>query len=270
MNTTKDFSVRESYALTFGDLNALFEGKILALRIFDFYPKEQLQPLADQLIGYDHQINHYSMAEDVGVRRMGMTIFEAENKPKKLRDYHKHAKIAGEYLRRVCFPHPNPLDLLKSRLMESWPGGLRIEAALGELMNPGIVRVFDSGAFEGLPPHQDMLSRDLPDNQRARQMLSQLAANIYIRVPEIGGQIDIWNKEPDIEEFESMRDGRYDFIPREALPSNFVRIKPKVGELMLFRSSCVHAVLPSQSSARVAFSCSLGYFGLGESLSIWA
>lgn len=270
MKKLKSADVLERSHLSFEDLNALIQGDILALRIFPFISQEVAQANAEQILVHEHRIQHYSMAEDVGVKRMGMTIFEAENKPEKLRQYHKLAKNSGEWLRSISGNFVNPLDLLRVRLMESWRWGLRIEHALGEPMNPGIVRCFVKGDSDGLPPHQDLLSRDLPGSNIAQQMEAQLAANIFIKVPEEGGEVQIWDCEPDLVQFESMRSDVYDFIEPENLPERMVRLKPRPGELMLFRTSCVHAVLPSKSSMRIAYSCSIGYFGMGESLSIWS
>lgn len=270
MEKLNDYGILERSSLRFEDLNALFEGKILALRIHPFVSKDLIDANVERLLTHEHNIRHYSMAEDVGVKRMGMTIFETENKPEKLKEYHKLAEQAGERMRSITGPYINPLDLLRVRLMESWQWGLKIEHAQGEPMNPGIVRCFEEGDSNGLPPHQDLLTRDLPGNNKALSIQTQLAANIYVKVPMEGGEVDIWDHEPDLIEFERLRSQEYDFIERENLPDKFVRLKPREGELILFRSSCVHSVLPSKSSMRIAYSCSIGYAGLGKSLSIWS
>ncbi|MCI4671962.1 MAG: 2OG-Fe(II) oxygenase [Bacteroidia bacterium] len=270
MRKIKDYLIWERPYLFSEDLDALIQGKILALRINPFISKEIINETMNRLMFHEHQIHHYSMAEDVGVKRLGMTIFETENKQEKLREYHKLARNSAERLRAITAPTVNPLDLLRLRLMEAWRWGLKVEWALGEPMNPGIVRYFEQGDSDGLPPHQDLLSRDLPNNHRAKEVEVQLAANIFIKVPQEGGEIEIWDHEPNLVQFEALKEERYDFIDREKIPGEGIKIKPQEGELMLFRSSCVHAVLPSKSSTRIAYSCSVGYFGMGKSLSVWA
>lgn len=254
--------------LLFPDLQALLSGEILALRIPKFYCTTaclQLLAAFQDLALFDH----YRMAKDMGVKRIGMSLFETENQPEHLHRYYKEAKETMKKLDLICSPHPNPLGVLFQQLENVWPHGALVENIHGYPMQPGTVRMFKPGAHSGLPPHHDMLTKDVPDSSRAQQMQCQLAANIYLGVPERGGELELWDFCPTEEEYGTLFTGHHDFMDRELLPTKPVRIRPIDGELILMSSRNVHAVEPSFGS-RLSMGCFIGYYGSDHPLTYWA
>lgn len=258
-----------SEQLTLTQLLDLIEGRVLAIRVHPFFPVSISEELSSRLLNYA-RFSRYSMGQDVAVQRMGMTLFEAENCPERLDTYFREALETIRLFRDICFPYLLPLDLLRLSLEEIWPQGAHVEQVDGKKMLPGIARMFESNASEGLPPHQDILSRDLPHMDHAQRLLGQVAANIYIKMPPEGGELELWDYRPSDEEFELIRSGRYDFIDRAKLPEPDVLIRPQAGELVLMRSDYVHAVRPSSKGSRVAMACFIGFYGYDMPLSYWA
>ncbi len=249
-------------------LSSFFSGQILAIRIPDFcdhYP-EIIKNLRTKM----SEFTHYRMAEDVAVKKIGFTVFETENKPEFLQHYFKYATLYSEKIRRLCHPYQNPMDTLHILLDENWPSGAKLESCSLGKMTPCIFRMLEADYNEGLPAHQDVLSRDLPNEPKFSTLLAQAAANIYLSVPEEGGELLLWEKNPSFEEYMALKEDRYDFIDTSKLNVTPLVMQPKAGELILFRSDHIHAVNSSKNVNRIAQSCFVGYYGDQYPLTYWA
>ena len=261
--------VKQVTQLQFSSIMDLIDDNCIAIRVPNFFSAESCKAVAKQM-RKKTSFKRYSMADDVPVRRIGMTLFETENEETKLDRYFNEAIQTSEKLRNLCAPCMNPLDLLRLRLEETWPEGSQIMKIEGRKMLPGIARMFEADASAGLPPHQDILERDIPDLAKTYIPTAQIAANVYLEVAPEGGELELWDFSPSLEEFNTLLDGRYDFLDRSRIPPRDASIRPQRGELILMRSDKVHAVRPSRGGERIAMSCFIGYFGLHKPLTYWA
>jgi len=257
---------RTAEALTQADLLDLVQGRILALRIPNYYPQWLCQELCQRLLQLP-EFSRYLRAQNVGVQRTGMTFFETKGDPALLNRYYQEAKRLSATIRSTCFPYLCPIDKLRVELEEAWSAGAHLENLHGRPMLVGIARMFED-SFE-LPPHQDVLARDLMDNLGVGLLFSQLSANIYLQEARIGGELEIWGLKPSYEEFLQLSCDDLHF-DREKLPPAAVLYKPQTGDLVLFDSGRVHAVRPSQQGPRVSMSCFIGYRGLEQPLTYWS
>ncbi|GEM_PF-169449 len=264
---TGHLPIKHALSLELDDLQKLLDGELLAIRIPTWYPRWLCEKIVRRLLKHPG-FARYLMAEDVGVQRIGMTLFETENDEAMLDVYYEAAQETMWSIRKYCFPYLTPIERLRLELDELWPQGAFIESLHGRKMLSGIARMFEDA--HSLPPHQDVLARDVPDSPRATQQKCQLAMNCYIRAPREGGELELWDIDPSAEEFEKLRDGRYDFLDRNKLPPSAAKITPGTGELLLMRSDRVHAVHPSIGGPRVAMSCFIGYSGPGKALTTWS
>ena len=267
-NSSLQEGIKTQSSLQSQDLQALFTGDLLALRIPGFFSEQICLHLLASFQGLA-LFDHYRMAKDMGIMRIGMSLFETENQPEHLHTYYKEAKETMKKLDAICYPHKNPLALLHEQLDQAWPHGAMVENIHGHPMQPGIVRLFQAGAYSGLPPHHDVLKKDIPDASRANEQIAQLAANIYLAVPDRGGEVEIWDYDPKEEEYDTLFTGHHDFMDRNLLPPKAAMMHPKVGELILMRSTNVHAVQPSFGT-RLSMACFLGYYGTEHPLTYWA
>lgn len=267
--------IKFSSDLCFEDLINLIEGRYIALVISSYHPKKELKKISQKLINQDI-FARYLRGSDIGVQRTGITFFEASNNLSVLESYYQNALNFTKNLRSDIFPYLSPLDRLKLDFEELWPAGSFIENIHGRKMLAGIVRVFEN-EFE-LPPHQDVLMKDVLEAPLApvkhfENLIAQLSSNIYISVPKVGGELEIWNLNPTTDEQKKMKNTEfhYDgFIDRSELPLPTVSIKPKVGDLILFDAGKIHAVKPSSNELRVAMSMFIGYRGVGKPLTYWS
>ncbi len=246
----------------------LISGKILALRVYPFISIETCIEWQKQ-IAKSKLMGRYSNALDIPVNRIGMTLFETGNDHKKLKLYFKKAKETLPSMERI-FGERNPIQVLLSGLDTAWASGVVISQLYGQAMNPGIIRSFESDKAGGLPAHVDSLSKDLPDSDEFIDIRGQLAANLYFSVSSKGGELELWDYAPDADELEYLFTGDYDFIDTNKLPVSSQKLGPKVGELILFRSNCVHSVAAGEGGMRSAASCFIGYYGAYQPLTVWA
>ena len=271
----KPTTVKVSQSLELVDLLDLFHGKILALRVQNYYPQQESEQISQKLI-QQKNLERYERAPDVGVKRTAITFFETNGNLEKLQDYYNQARVSINSLREALFPIVSPLDKLKLHLQEMWLAGAHIENVHHRTMLAGIGRVFEDN-FE-LPPHQDILARDIQDAPIPpvccfEDLTTQLSINIYLRIPEVGGELEIWNFKPSNIEQQEIRDREFVYegiIDRETLPAATVAIKPQAGELILFDSGNIHAVQPCQNGPRVSMSMFIGYRDKNKPLTYWS
>ncbi len=261
-------TIKTARSLEQSDILDLISEKILALRIFPFSKKDHCLNWQEALKQSTVQ-KRYSNALDVPVKRIGMTLFETENKSEKLKQYLMEGRNTRDTIQQI-FGKVNPLDQLIEKLSSCWQGGCKIQELFNEKMNPGIIRSFEESANGGLPPHIDSLFKDLPENNSFNHMQCQLAANLYFGVSEKGGNLDIWNYAPKASELEGLYSGSYDFIDPIKIPTQSQTIKPRLGELIIFRSNCIHAVSSNSVGNRSAASCFIGYYDTSKPLTVWA
>ncbi len=267
--------VKISQSLELPDLLDLLHGKILALRIPNYYPQKESEQISQKLI-QQKSLERYERAPDIGVQRTAITFFETNGSLEKLQDYYDRAGVSIASLRQALFPIISPLDKLKLHLQEMWLAGAHIENVHHRTMLAGIGRVFEDN-FE-LPPHQDILARDIQDAPIPpvccfEDLITQLSINIYLRIPEVGGELEIWNFKPSNTEQEKIRDAEFQYegiIDRNTLPAATTSIKPQAGELILFDSGNIHAVQPCKNGPRVSMSMFIGYRGKDKPLTYWS
>ncbi len=267
--------VKISQTLVITDLLDLLAGKILALRIPSYYHHEQAEKISEELIEQD-TLERYHRAPDVGVQRTGITFFETNGNVKMLEHYYQQAPTCNRNIRRICSPFLSPIDKLRLDLGDMWLAGACIENIHNRTMLAGIGRVFEDD-FE-LPPHQDILARDVKDapiypTYPFSNLATQLSANIYLRTPKFGGELEIWNVKPSSTKQPEIHDKEYKYegiIDRRILPAATAVIKPQIGELILFDSTRVHAVRASHGGPRVSMSMFIGYRNQEEPLTYWS
>lgn len=136
-------------------------------------------------------------------------------------------------------------------------------------MFAGLLRIFGEGS--AAEPHQDHFDWDasLHEIYEATYYPAQLAANVYLRLPERGGELAIWPVSLRRTEYERMRKGEYGVDPAQ-LRAEPVVLTPRLGELILFNARMVHAVYPPELGNRVTWSSFIGYRGDSEPLTIWS
>jgi hypothetical protein len=255
--------VIEEAALSFSNLRALINHEIQILRIPGFISPEDCKNISKGLksTGY----NDYLNAPSVG--RIGMSYFETGRKQEIVDHYFATALKNINTLRKACAPHPCPIDTLRCNFDEIWPGGCGLQDLYGKKMFVGLSRCMKPGI--PLLAHHDMFGRHAPNTPEAASLISQFGINVYVDVPEVGGELAMWMNEISDEEFLERR-GQHYGVPLELLDPPDFTVKPQNGDLILFNARKMHAVLAGEGCDRLTISAFLGYRSINERLTVWS
>jgi hypothetical protein len=250
-------------ALTMDNLQALIRNEIQVLRIPDFINPIACKTIAKGLksTGY----NDYLNAPSVG--RIGMSYFETGRKQEIVDQYFATALDNINTLRKACDPYPCPIDTLRCVFDEIWPAGCGLQSLYGKKMFVGLSRCMKPGV--PLLAHHDMFGRHASNTPEAASLISQFGINVYVDVPEAGGELAMWMNEISDEEFLERR-GQFYGVPLESLDPPDFALKPKNGDLILFNARKMHAVLAGAGCDRLTISAFVGYRGDDERLAVWS
>lgn len=177
--------------------------------------------------------------------------------------YFQNALTGIRSLRQAIAPYQSPIDQLRLELDENWIKGARIGS-----FNPDkkmfvgtcrIVLAKESHLGE-IQPHIDSLPQNI------HSLKKQFSANIYIHVPESGGELEVWDLPPLSPEAVTQLD--IDHTMRNTHP-NGILFKPSEGDLALFNTRRPHAVKSFSKGIRSSIQCFIGLNKDG-SLTYWS
>ncbi|MGW5237011.1 2OG-Fe(II)-dependent halogenase WelO5 family protein [Streptomyces nodosus] len=243
--------------LVTGCLDPLLDGNVLAIRIPGFTDPAQALDIARRLAAHPSLSAYRNTPELV---RVGESHYETHDVDgstdrRALAKYLRNADPLMAQIRACCAPSPSPLDVLWRDLDASY--GLERARIDGRPMFAGICRVFPEGTE--LLPHNDRLSRDAPGLPLGLELDAQLAANIYLQVPEQGGELQLWDLRPDEEQLAAWSAPGSEYGADRALaPQPSCVLSVTAGDLMLIDSTKLHAVSRQKRGARIGLSCFLG------------
>lgn len=255
--------VRVEHALSLDGLKSLIRNDIQVLRIPGFIDQQACSVIAAGL--KKHGYNDYLNAPSVG--RIGMSFFETGLKPELMELYFDTAFPNIDILRKACYPHACPIDTLRCVLDEHWPSGCGLQVLHGRKMFVGLSRCMKAGI--PLLAHHDMFARHAPGAPESASLINQFGINVYVDVPEQGGELALWLDEISDAEFLKRRGDGY-AIPLESLEAPDLKVKAENGDLIFFNARKLHAVLPSVGTDRLTLSAFFGYRGMDQRLSVWS
>lgn len=263
VNTLEQDLLRVDQQLTLEGLKSLISNQVQVLRIPRFIDSTACSVMAEGLkrCGY----NDYLNAPSVG--RIGMSYFETALREDLIELYFSNAFANIDLLRKACYPYACPIDTLRCMLDERWPAGCNLQTLYGRKMFVGLSRCMKPGT--PLLPHHDMFARHAPFTRESHSLISQFGINVYVDVPEQGGELAMWMEEISDAEFLRLRGDKY-AIPLEQLDAPDFTVKPQNGDLILFNARKLHAVLPGVGTDRLTLSAFFGYRGKDAGLTVWS
>ena len=255
--------VTDRAGLSADHLRALAAGRVRIIQVKEFVGRTACSILSSGAmeLGYQPYINVER------VRRIGMAYYETEHQPHLIEEYFRVAAGMQEQLRRACEPVCSPLDTLRCRLDEVWPAGAHLQSLFGRKMFVGLSRMVEPDTT--FLAHHDIFSDDAPGMAESESLLAQFGANVYVQMPEQGGELLMWHRNLDKQEFDERRRGEYGIEIGELSPPDVV-LKPGTGDLLIFDARKLHAVASPQDHSRLALSCFVAYRGEDEPLTFWS
>lgn len=169
-----------------------------------------------------------------------MAFYEVERDASHFKQYFASVQDNIEAFKNRCFPLVSPIDLIRCQLDEVWLAGAGIARLHGQKMFVSLSRVVKPNI--NFLAHHDILSKDAPDSFEAHSLLAQLACNVYLAVPDDGGNLHIWKKELSPEEFDQLRGNAYGIDPKP-LGKPDVVVNVSSGDLVFFnaKNACRHS-----------------------------
>lgn len=252
--------------LTHEALTELIEGRAIAIRVSNFAEDEVCEEIASRML-QSPLYGKYVNAPKIG--KVGHAFFEVCHAT--VNEYFEKAVGWIQEIRKLCTPYGSPMDRLRLELDEVWPGSSQIARLTGRQMFAGLLRVFDEGA--GAEPHMDVLDWDAAavEIYEGAFLKCQMGANVYLKVPPVGGELVIWPFGLTRERYEQLRiEGSYGVQEHLLGDEAPTVIQPRQGELIIFNAGNVHAVRAPERGKRITWSSFIGYTSRSQPLTVWS
>ena len=251
--------IEKATQITHQAMQRLLTDEITALIIENYYPVNSAGVIAEKLIksevlaNYTHETSTTNglKQEYLGVDRVGFPfnlIYDKPDDDNLIGQYYAAAKENISRIRLYSKPAITPIDKLRLELDENYTHGAMVADYQHKKMLAGIGRVShaDMSYMSEDPPHFDALPK------RFAELSGQFAANIYLKVPGTGGELEIWDVPPLAPLFSAPDNWR------AQLPQSIV-IKPNVGDLIIFNCRRPHAIRSFKGEPRVTMQVFIGY-----------
>jgi hypothetical protein len=237
-------------------LRALVRGEILAIVSDGFYSADACAAVSERL-----GRARWGSYDGIEIGRVGVSLFDCLGNPD-CEEYFANVRRSRAQIHEALFPLANPADLVQKGLDLAWSHGCTTLTIAGRKCFFGLPRSFADGG-DALP-HCDRCDWDLPSPETAA-VRAQLAFNLYLAMAEHGGELELWDLRPDRLQYDASRESYG--VARSSLPPPDVVLQPRIGQLVIFDASRVHAVRPSTGEGkRITFSGFVGYRGDEQAL----
>lgn len=251
--------------LTAETLLKLANREIGAIHVKGYYPVDIAEKVAQQAI--NHQaLGHYHKQHTSSVGRVYMPHIDTKRDPELTKKYHDQALPAITDVRSMFHPYLSPVDRVRLELQELWPAGANLMRLRERACFVGAFRVFQPQTSE-FYPHNDAIDQET-DAPEIEGILNQLVANIYLQVPDEGGNLQLWLREPTEEETRIILD--VEGLEPDTVEPPVVEIHPEAGDLIIFSPRMLHAVTAGQGMHRVGAAAFIATKGPKEPLVYWS
>ncbi|WP_426575374.1 2OG-Fe(II) oxygenase (plasmid) [Xenorhabdus stockiae] len=250
-------------SLTSHHLLALCNGDTLAIRIPNFVQGQSIKRAKEKLFFHQDKgsLNHAREFTRLG-------IAYSEIKTEEIRkEYHQQAIKNIQRVRDIFGDLVSPIDRFRTLLDDIWPEGAHLLSVKKQKCFVGVCRYLTPNI--DLEPHIDNLEWTLPSDIEWA-LKYQLSSNIYMQVPDIGGELEIWNIQPNATEYAHLKGNRHYGINRNDMLKPDLVIKPKVGDLIILNPRFIHAVRPVKEQDRITLSSFIGVISENNPLIYWS
>lgn len=251
--------------LTTETLVRLAEREIGAIHVQDYSPVEVAAQVAQKAINHP-EFGHYHKQFTSSVGRVHMPHIDTKWDSELTAKYHDNALPAIADVRSLFHPYLSPVDRVRLELQELWPAGANLLRLRGRACFVGAFRVFQPTTSQ-FYPHNDAIDQET-DAPEIDGVLNQLVANIYLQVPDTGGDLHLWLREPTPEETEKILD--VEGLHPDTVEPPVLRIHPEAGDLIIFSPRMLHAVTSGEGVHRVGAAAFIASKGTQELLLYWS
>lgn len=238
----------------------LASGRCAVLRVPELLSEATCAQLVDCLLTADFDSYGRERVQPA-VMRFGVGVSDHRTEGGIADTYWPALEAARRAWRSLPLPF-DPLEAARRALTSDWPGRSGIARHRGRELGPGVARE----APQGFLVHFDDAVREFPASLLDDPPVAQLAFNLYLAMPETGGETVVWRHRwhPADEAFRPLNS--YGFTEECVQGAEELEIKPAVGEALLFDSRNYHAVRPGSPGRRITLGFSVGLTAHGELL----
>ncbi|WP_335986958.1 2OG-Fe(II)-dependent halogenase WelO5 family protein [Glycomyces sp. MUSA5-2] len=246
------FEIVTSSTIQRNTLADLAAEKIAAIRIPDFLTAQEQQDLLERLLEAEFE-SYGSERVYPQVMRFGVAVS----------DYNEHGTLSDRYWEaldsngditgRLKLPY-DPFRLCRERIGAELPFPVEIGTRRGRSFAPGVFREPNNG----FQVHFDDARREFPTNLVDENLIAQFAFNLYLSVPEEGGETVIWRHHWMPEDESHRLPNSYGYAETVVARAESLEIRPNVGDVLLLNPRFFHAVRPSRGARRISLGFSLG------------
>ncbi|MFF4607964.1 proline hydroxylase [Streptomyces sp. NPDC001339] len=154
--------------------------------------------------------------------------------------------------------HCDPVAVALQRLGQAWGAAIGPATIGGRAAFGGTLREINNGALI----HYDEVVREYPAGLFDQKVIAQLAFNVWVAVPSLGGETRVWRRRWHPTD-EAHRQA-YGYRPEVVDGYQELRLAPQLGEGLLFNPTHFHAVEPNPGRRRIAFAFFLGLTSTGH------
>lgn len=256
-------------------IRALIRGDILAVRISEYCSEKESHRLSELAINHQNPINykHDVVGPDGRIEERDYRVqtpaipftwvLTHTDNPNIFSEYLKSTRRQKKLIERALNEQPSPVDRLMQDFEQAWPHGSEVATHQDTRIFPGLLRVTLANAKRlQEEPHIDSIQ--VPFNQAG-----QLSANIYLVVPEAGGELMVWDTAPlsanDAKIFETGGN-----IKEILATSDCYLLKPQKGDLIIINTRIPHAVTTFNIGNRVTQQTFIGLEHPGGPMLFWS
>lgn len=254
------FKAVTSSEFTREQISDLAAGRCAAVQVPDLLPGELCRKTLNALsgVGFD---SYGEVRVQPAVMRFGVGVSDHRDKGMVADSYWTAVDRANENWKGLGLPQ-DPFRACRDALGAQWPQGVAVGRRGGREMAAGVAREPN----QGFQVHFDDALREFRGDLLDDTLVAQFAFNLYLSVPESGGETVVWRRRwaPSDEEFRLPRS--YGFSESVVEGAESFELKPEVGQALLFDPRNYHAVRPSRGSRRIALGFSVGLSSSGELL----
>lgn len=252
-------------SLTTESLVKLAKREIGAIHVANYFPVDLADEVSEKAI-HHRDLGQYHKKFTSSVGRVHMPHIDTKWNPEQIDRYHGAAQASIEDVRAMFSPVMSPVDQLRLQLQELWPAGANLLRLRGRSCFVGAFRVFQPTTSE-FYPHNDLISQET-DAPEIAGFENQIVANMYLKVPEVGGDLQLWLRDPTEAETQIILDVE-GVDPKTIEPPKLV-IHPEAGDLIIFSSQMLHAVTSCKDSHRVGMAAFIGCPAVDQPMAFWS
>lgn len=223
------------------NLGDLVENRIAALLIPDFATAEECNEFSAALD--NAPLQYYTVGRPAGY--VGMTFIQYMNNPKQ--DYFDNVAAASADVRSVTSRSFDPVSRFVELIEQKTDYRMSVaeEPGYGSYF-AGIIRILSGGNNI----HIDFAPQFAHDHV-VGQVTAQLAWNVYIDQPPVGGKTTIWNR-PWRRTGNAEEDAKYpEFTEEELESAEALVFEARAGSVMIFNARNPHQVATTPESKRL-------------------